>query len=129
MASDDLVEAFQEYLDPDNDDMGEGMGKGMGNGVAPIGSVVTVTTATETTINVSATVVGNYSNDDLTKALKDYFGSIAFTRTSVPYMNVGAVLLEVPGVESISNLKLNNGTSDISLSNEAIPVLGTTTWS
>ena len=43
-------------------------------------------------------------------------------------MTVGAVILGVEGVESVSNLTVNNGSSDITLTNEQIPVLGTTNW-
>jgi hypothetical protein len=43
-------------------------------------------------------------------------------------MNVGASILNVEGVESLSNLKVNGGTSDITLGAEEIAVLGATKW-
>ena len=46
----------------------------------------------------------------------------------VAYMNVGAAILDVDGVEFISDLKLNGGTADITLGSEEIPTVGTTTW-
>lgn len=122
-ASDELLAEFQEYLDPNSE--------GMGNGVAPIGAIVTVTTATEKTINVSATIKlkqGYTTATGLDTALTKYFGEIAYIDSQVAYMNVGAVILGVEGVASISNLKLNNGTSDITLGDEEIPVLGTADW-
>ena len=122
-ASSTLVSDFQEYLDPGT--------TGMGNGVAPIGAFVTVSTATEISINVTCDVKlksGYTSVPDIDSALTAYFSSIAYEKASVPYMNVGAVILSVDGIEAISNLKVNNGTSDITLQSEEIPVKGTTTW-
>lgn len=118
-----LVEQFQEYLDP-------GI-TGMGDGVAPIGAFVTVTTAVEVPLNVSATVTMKAGYSDTTKiakALTDYFASIAYEKTQVAYMNIGAVILGTEGVESISNLTVNGGTADITLGAEQIPVIGTTNW-
>lgn len=122
-ASDELVAEFQNYLDP-------GV-TGMGDGEAPIGAFVTVSTATEMPIKISATVTmkpGYTDKTPIDKALTNYFASIAYEKSMVAYMNVGAVILSVDGVDSVSNLKVNGGTSDISLSNEQIAVLGATTW-
>lgn len=122
-ASDELVADFQEYLDPNSE--------GMGNGVAPIGAIVTVTTATEIPISVSATVTmksGYTDTSTITTALENYFSQIAYEKSIVPYMNVGAIVLGAEGVDSISNLTVNGGTSDITLGGEEIPVVGTMTW-
>lgn len=122
-ASDELVDAFQAHLDP-------GV-TGMGDGVAPIGAFVTVTTATEKAINVNATVTlksGYTSTDAINTALLNYFASIAYEKSMVAYMNIGAVILGVDGVESVSNVTVNGGTSDVTLGGEEIPVLGTTNW-
>lgn len=119
----ELINEFQEYLDPNTE--------GMGNGVAPIGAFVTVTTATELPINISATIVfqSGYSDTSvIATALEDYFSSIAYKKTQIAYMNIGAIILGVDGVESISNLKVNGGTSDITLGNEEVPILGTVNW-
>lgn len=127
VASSELIDSFQDYLNPLGDDNET---DGLGLGVAPIGAYVTVTTATELPITVSATVT--YSNADIADidtTLRNYFSSIAYNSTKVAYMNVGAVILQSPGVASISNLKLNNATSDITLGAEQIPKLSTTTWS
>jgi uncharacterized phage protein gp47/JayE len=122
-ASEELVAEFQEYLDPGS--------KGMGNGVAPIGAIVTVTTATEIPISVSASVKMKSGYSDTTKidqALSDYFASISYERETVAYMNVGAAILAVEGVDSIADFKINGGTADIALGEEEIPVLGKTDW-
>lgn len=122
-ASSTLVAEVQKYFDPDV--------KGMGDGVAPIGAKVTVDTATELSINVTATVTlkaGYSDTSGIGTALSNYFSSIAYKKSQVSYMTVGAIILDVEGVESISNLKVNNGTSDITLTTYQIPVLGTTNW-
>lgn len=122
-ASAELIKEFQEYLDPNSE--------GMGNGVAPIGSFVTVSTATEVPISVSADVTmssGYTDTSGIATALENYFSTIAYNKTAVAYMTVGSVILGVKGVESINNLKINNGVSDITLGDEEIPVLGTANW-
>lgn len=122
-ASDTLIEDFQKYLDP-------GV-SGMGDGVAPIGSFVTVTTATERPIDISATVslkAGYSAIPDIDKAITTYFASIAYERSLVSYMTLGSVILDVEGVDFITNLTVNGGTSDIQLEAEEIPSLGTTNW-
>lgn len=123
VASSELVSEFQEYLDP-------GI-SGMGDGVAPIGAFVTVTTATEIPISVSANVKlkDGYSDTSvITSALNDYFASISYKKSVVSYMAVGAIILNVEGVDSITDLNLNGGTADIILDEEDIPIVGTTTW-
>lgn len=123
VATDELVNEFQEYLDPGSE--------GMGNGVAPIGAIVTVSTATPVPINVSATVklADGYTNANIIdEHLQEYFSEIAYKKNMLSYMSVGAEILKTEGVEFISNLKINNGTSDVTLGDEKIPVLNNTTW-
>ncbi len=122
-ATQTLIDDFQEYLDP-------GI-TGMGDGVAPIGAFVTVTTANEIPINVSANIKFKSGYDDTSRieeALSDYLASLSYEKTLVGYMNIGATILNTEGVESINNLVVNGGTSDISLGNEEIPILGTVNW-
>ena len=122
-ASDTLIAEFQEYLDPNIE--------GMGNGVAPIGAFVTVTTAAEVPVNISATITlkaGYNDTDKITTTLSDYLSSIAYEKTQISYMTIGAVILGVEGVESVSNLVVNNGTIDLPLGVEEIPVIGTVDW-
>lgn len=119
-ASADLIAVFQEYLDPNSE--------GLGNGAAPIGSIVTVTTATELPINVSANV---YIADGFTEVigiqdeLTAWFKDIAYEKTNVNFYEVAAVLLANASIERIQNLTINDGTIDIQIGNEEIPVLGT----
>lgn len=122
-ASSELVQEFQAYLDPNT--------SGMGDGKAPIGAFVTVSTATELPINVTANITMKSGYTDTTPindAITKYLAEIAYEKSIVAYMNIGAVILGVEGVDAISNLTVNGGTSDIVLSDEQIAVLGTTTW-
>lgn len=118
-----LIYDFQKYLDPDSN--------GMGDGVAPIGAIVTVSTATEIPINISATIKlkeGHTAVPDITAAIETYFSEIAYEKSQVSYMSIGAIILAVEGVDSISNLTINGGTADVALGAEEIPIVGTTEW-
>lgn len=122
-ASDMLIEEFQEYIDPNCE--------GMGNGVAPIGSFVTVTTATEIPIDITADIKLKDGYDDVSTidmTINEYLRSIAYEKLTVAYMNVGAAILNAEGVESVSNLKINGQIADITLEDEQIPVVGDVTW-
>lgn len=122
-ASDELIQDFQNYLDPNIE--------GMGNGIAPIGAFVTVSTATEVPINVTADVMLSDGYADATiidDKLRDYLSEIAYKKKIVAYMNIGAEILKTPGVEFVNNLLVNGGTSDVILGDEEIPTLGTTQW-
>lgn len=122
-ATPELVAEFQEYLDPNCE--------GMGNGIAPIGAFVTVTTATEVPISVSASVKmkeGFTDTSTIDTALQNYFSQIAYEKSNISYMSVGATILNVEGVDFINNLRIGGDTSDIILGIEEIGVLGTTNW-
>jgi uncharacterized phage protein gp47/JayE len=123
VASEMLINDFQNHLDPNCE--------GMGNGVAPIGAFVTVSTATEVPINITADVKLKDGYDDITMidtAVEEYFRSISYDKLTVAYMNVGSVILNAEGVESVSNLKLNGALNDIPLGEEEIPTVGTVAW-
>lgn len=122
-ASSELISSFQNYLDPDSE--------GLGNGVAPIGAKVTVTTATDKIINIAGKIKVSEGylfsdvNTTVEGLLTSYFGGNAYDKSKVYYMEVGAVILSAEGVSSLSELTLNEGTSDITLEDEEIGALGT----
>lgn len=136
-----LVQEFQAHLDPPtfeiNDDSTLAdypQGRGMGNGVAPIGAIVTVTTATAYPVAISADVAvrEGYSaeevEENINRVLEDYFASIAYRNSKVLYMSVGAAIISAEGVDFISNLLLNGQNEDLVLGEEECPVLDETTW-
>lgn len=106
-------------------------GGGLGNGVAPIGAFVTVDTASEVPISMTATLTlksGYTDTSGINIALTKYFSEMAYKKSTLSYMSIGATILGVEGVETLSNLKLNGSTNDVTLTTYQIPVLGTTNW-
>jgi uncharacterized phage protein gp47/JayE len=120
-----LVDDFQDYLDPGS--------QGLGNGVAPVGAIVTVSTATTKAIDVSATIslTSGYSKeqaDTKAQALLDAFcKDCAYIKNRVNYIEIGAILLAAASIEAVSDLTINEGAADIPLTAEEIPVIGTLT--
>lgn len=122
VASQVLIDDFQEYLDPNSE--------GLGNGVAPIGAIVTVTTATELTVDMSVSVTlqdGYVQVVDLEAQLEAWFREISYDKSGVSYYGVAAIMLANKSIKNIQNLLVNSGTIDIVLGAEQIPVLGTLT--
>ena len=119
VASQTLVNEFQEYLDPGS--------TGLGNGIAPIGAIVTVSTATETVINITVDVylqAGYESATDVEDAVKNLFKEMAYSSSVVNFYEVAMVISSCDSVARISNLKVNSAMEDIILGDEEIPVLG-----
>ena len=123
-ASATLIAAFQEYLDPD--------GSGLGGGMAPVGAIVTVSTATAVTVDVTATVsvAAGYSTEQATAAaqaaIEACFMAAAYQKTAISAIEIGAALLTLPAIESVTTLALN-GAATVSLGSEEIPQCGTLT--
>ena len=120
IASSTLIDDFQEYLDPEE--------SGLGNGVAPIGAIVTVSTATALTVNitVSVSLQDGYSVvTGLDTDIREWFKDISYIKTGVSYYALAGVMLANASVKNIQNLVVNGGTSDLTLTAEQIPVLGT----
>ena len=113
-ASTDVVENVKEYVEE----------------VRPIGATVTVVSAVEKTIAVSATVSLTGSRtvlevqDDFSKALEAYFESIALKESQVSYNKIAYLLLSLEGVEDFTALSLNGGTASVNLSEGEIPQKG-----
>lgn len=124
-ASGALVTTVQNYIDP-------GV-TGLGDGVAPIGAFVTVESATGVNINISVTIVlsAGYSlptaTTNIRNALTALLQSLAFKQSVVSYAKVGDTILNSDGVEDYSGLVVNGGTANISIGNEEVAILGTTT--
>ena len=101
----------------------------------PIGADVTVVSATAKNINVSVTVeISADTTLDAVKkefeaAVSEYLQGIAFELSSVSYNKIGYLLLAIPGVNDYSGLKVNNGTSAVTLQTNEVPTLGTVTLS
>jgi len=127
---------IKELLDPE-DYSGEGVG------MAPIGHHVTISTPTEVTVDISATldldtVTIGQVQAEIEANLEEYFYSIRKSWqknkfTSVYIAQVIANMVKVNGVKNATDVLLNEEDSDINLENTAIeqfiPVLGEVTLS
>lgn len=123
-----LVNAVQEYIDPNS--------TGIGDGVAPIGATCYVSTATGLNINVSASVTTLTTVDtsaienEIKKAIVEYLKRIAFASDKVSLAQVGNAILDVEGVVDYENLKLNNVTGNVTVGDRQVAILGNVviTW-
>lgn len=93
----------------------------------PIGATVTVATPTALTINVTATITGEDVTTAFKTALATYFRTYGFNLSAVSIAKVGAILLSQDGITDYSNLTLNYGTANITIADDALPVVGTVT--
>ena len=119
-ASTELVEEFQAYLDPGS--------TGLGNGMAPIGAIVTVTTASRLDLVVAANITpktGYTTADGVQAAIESYLASAAYEVSSLSYLRIAAVIVDSPSIAEVSNLTINGGTVDIAIPTEHTPVLQT----
>ncbi|MBV4417078.1 baseplate J/gp47 family protein [Clostridium tyrobutyricum] len=138
IANQELIDEVQNHIDPKGvqDSNGNWSTWGTGLGEASIGSYCTVDTATGKAINISATINkdSNYTDEqikqEITDAVNKYFAEIALDENNayVSYARIANILFNADGIKDYSNLTINNGNSNISLSltNDLceIPVLG-----
>lgn len=122
-ASANLVSAVQNHIDPQNE------GKGLGT--APIGAKCYVSSAIAINIDVSAALTLKAGVDEATvkelieTALTEYLKGIAFSSKSASYAQIGNCIIDTEGVLDYENLKVNNGTANIQISDRQVAVLGT----
>ena len=120
-----LVSDVQEAVDPNQDQ------KGLG--IAPIGHIVTVEGAVAKNINVSATftlesgVNPSDIKDSVNNIVDNYFKSLSTNwdkedNLIVRISQLETRLLGVAGVLDITNTKMNNSSSNLSLQSNEIPV-------
>lgn len=121
-ASADLVTAVQNYIAPD---------PAIGSGKAPIGATVTVAPAAEIAIHVSAklTLATGASliqaQNAIGDVLRDYLKELAFSDSVVRYSRLSAILLDIPQIVDVTDLKLNEGTGNIEVALGQVAVPGT----
>jgi Uncharacterized homolog of phage Mu protein gp47 len=121
-ASAALTEEVQNYISPL---------PGMGQEVAPIGAIVTVSPAEGVAVNISAKLLldGSVSLADVQKnvesAIAAYLKGLAFADDPSPkYVRMGALLLDIAGVNDYSFLQINGGISNIPISPDQVAILG-----
>lgn len=112
-ADEDLIKKVTEYIEDNR----------------PIGANVTVVSAIEKKIDISAKVISSSSitlneiSKDFEKAVSDFLKDNALENSYISYAKIGSILLSINGVLDYSNLKINNDSTNVILKDEEIPVL------
>ena len=135
--SSSFIDIVQTIIDPITN-------QGEGVGLAPIGHSVTVVAPTEQNINISATLdlADGYTIQQLQSAIEEQIGNYIYQvqedfiteNTLILYVSkITAAILNVSQVENVSNLKINNSASDLTINitgtNVKYPVLNEVTLS
>lgn len=130
IASKYLIDEFQEWLDPkadESDDHGEGVGMGK----APIGAIVTVSTATEVPINVHARLAlraGFEKPVGIEDEITEYLHSLNYVKTMVSYISISAIVQNNYSVEATLDVTINGLKNNVTLGDEEICKLGQFTF-
>ena len=126
-ASNTLIKAVQEEIDPTQD--------GTGMGIAPIGHIVTVNTVEEVPINVKATFGFDegYSFNSLKTTIQNVISEYLLdlrknwanqTSTIVRISQIETKILQIEGIVDIQNTKINGSTSNLTLTEYQVPIFG-----
>ena len=97
----------------------------------PIGANVSVVSATEKAINITAniTLASGYSveeaKSEFTNKVTEYLKDISFKSSYVSNARLGNLLLDTNGVFDYTEFKINNLSTNITLSDIEVPKLGT----
>ena len=124
-ASDTLVKAVQDHIDPDS--------QGLGRGEAPIGAYCYVSAATGVSLALSlqVTALPGAVQSDVTQAIQDavtaYLAGIAFKQSYVSYAQIAAAILGAAGVQDFANLTVNGGTANVAIADRKVAILGEVT--
>ena len=111
-ASEELVSEVQAYINENR----------------PVGANVTVVSAASKTINISVQLECDSKDtivEDIKTVVKKYLAGMAFEKSYVSYAKIGGLILSLDNVEDYSLLRVNGGTSNITLGDGVIPVIGT----
>lgn len=116
--SDDLVETVADYIET----------------VRPICVDVTVQSATAQSIDVAVTGLSIDATTTLeavtaqfASLVADYCQSVALVSDTVVYLRITYLLFSIDGVTDATSIKVNNGTSNITLTAYEVPVCGEVT--
>ena len=97
----------------------------------PIGANVSVVSATEKVVNITAniTLASGYSVEEVksefTNKVTEYLKDISFKSSYVSNARLGNLLLDTNGVFDYTEFKINNLSTNIALSDIEVPKLGT----
>lgn len=98
---------------------------------APIGATCTVAAPELLTVNISLKVTDGVGNvNGIKNVVNDYFSANALALSSISYAQIGKAILgspEITGVRDYSDLLINNGSVNIPVGSEQLPVAGMVT--
>lgn len=125
-ATDELVQTVKNIIDP--------LPGGIGTGIAPIGHIVTVESAEEMYISISARITFENSynfervKDSIINIINDYFLSLRTSwanvdETVVRITQIETKILSITGIVDISNTKINRLEHNLIIPKYMIPVL------
>lgn len=126
-ASNALIKTVQEEIDPTKD--------GTGLGIAPIGHMVTVNTVEEIAINIKATFGFDegYNFNSLKTTIQNVISNYLLelrkkwanqSNTVVRISQIETRILQIEGIIDIQNTKINNSTSNLTLTEYQVPIFG-----
>lgn len=131
-AEQSTVDEVQKQIDPLDK-------QGLGEGLANIGCVFTAKAATEKSIAVNVSVAlakeksMQVAKTEIEEKLIAYFKDLALDNKSdtaiVRLTSIGNILLNCDSIIDYSNLTLDGGSSNVTISVNSIPILGTLTVS
>ena len=121
-ASDDLIDKVHAHIEE----------------VRPIGPLVTVVSAHEVPINISADIIGTVNEEAAIEAIKLYLSEIVHkalfvssiilkSKAQVTRNRIGSILIEDGGAFDYANLLLNGAEKNIDMGDEDLPILGEVT--
>lgn len=146
VATASLIEEIQNLICPP--EANDTTPSANGYGIAPIGAKVTIGTATELPINITATITPSGGStvqslqDAIESAINDYlltvrrdWGLPVTNKVEYPVYvyiaRINVAILSVEGVANVTNITVNGGTTDIDCTEtgqlQELPVLGTVT--
>ena len=99
----------------------------------PVGATVTVASAVPLAISVSATLVLSSTatvlsvTPNIKLAIENYIKQVPFEQNYISYAKIGGAILSCSDVLDYTNLKVNNGTVNVAVSQTQVPVMGVVT--
>lgn len=138
LASTQLLQEYQNYLDPNDAPINDlitaedyPQGRGVGMGKAPIGAIVTVTTASEKNIDINTMVIlreGYKAPVGLEDEIREYLKGLNYTRTIVSYVAISALIQNNESIDTVLDVTLNGAKTNLELGEEEIAKLNKFTY-
>ncbi|WP_024833840.1 baseplate J/gp47 family protein [Ruminiclostridium josui] len=95
----------------------------------PIGATVTVESAQELSVDITAKIIIDSSTTldtvrtEFEASLKSYLKDISFEKYTIVYNRIVYMLLDISGVMDYTSLTINGGTANITIADNKVPVL------